>query len=331
MTNQHEDKDRVLDAVRNLAHAANGHLNLVSAVSEYINATSLLSISKLEYWERTFRYEIYVEPHSRSKSFSLREHRLLIPWLDHCNGNGYLREKALRSLREGAPNGFLFAMILRRLNDWVPQVRAAAREHVPQIAANTKPEFILETLWAILPYLHTWGRLQDEDLEVLISLLSIDGIPSRLASKLVEVTAGPAASILGQAGRKPVLDKFLSTISEEAVQPAVRAKAYLSQLEERMVWFEGRKWVWTDIRWCEGRYEPVLGERAIKVNRSFLETLKKAARDSSPVVRRVAGNVLLTKLDSIGTEALPIAEILSKDSYPSVVERGKFVLARLKA
>ncbi|MEM1254091.1 MAG: hypothetical protein AAGI69_16795 [Cyanobacteria bacterium P01_H01_bin.21] len=237
----------------------------------------------------------------------------------------------LRTSSESAPNGFLFAMVLRRLNDWVPQVRAAAREHIPQMAANTKPEYILETLWAILPHLHTWGRLQNEDLEVLISLLSVDGVPSRLASKLVEVTAGPAASILGQAGRKPVLDKFLPTISEKAVQPAVRAKAYLSQLEERMVWFEGRKWVWTDIRWCEGRYEPVLGERAIKVGRSFLETLKKAARDDSPVVRRVAGNALIAKLDNIGTDALPIAEILSRDSYPSVVERGKFALARLKA
>ncbi|MEM6256369.1 MAG: hypothetical protein AAF821_25940 [Cyanobacteria bacterium P01_D01_bin.156] len=133
MTHQQDDGDRVLGAVRNLAHAANGHLDLASAVSEYINVTSLLSVTKLEDWERTFRYEIYLEPHSRSKLFRLREHRLLIPWLDHCHGNGYLREKALRSLHEGAPNGFLFAMVLRRLNDWVPQVRAAAREHVPQI------------------------------------------------------------------------------------------------------------------------------------------------------------------------------------------------------
>ena len=331
MTNQQENKDRVLDAVRNLVHAANGHLDLGSAVSEYIRATSFLSVAKLEDWERAFRYEIYVEPHSSSKLFTLRDRRLPIPWLDLCHGDGYLREKALRSLREGAPNGFLLAMVLRRLNDWVPQVRAAAREHVPQMAANTKPEHILETLWATLPHLHTWGRLQDEELEVLINLQAVDGVPSHLASKLVEATAGPAASILGQAGRKPVLDSFLPIISEKAVQPAVRAKAYLSQLEVRMVWFESRKRVWTDIRWCEGRYEPVLGERAIKVGQSFLETLKKAARDNSPVVRRVAGNALIAKLDTLGTEALPIAEILSKDSYPSVVERGKFALARLKA
>ena len=259
----------------------------------------------------------------------MRSRHLLLPWLDYCSGDGYQREKTLRTSREGAPNGFLFAIVLRRLNDWVPQVRAAAREYVPKMAANTKPEYILEALWAILPYLHTWGRLQVEDLEVLTSLLTVNGIPSQLGSKLIEATAGPAASILGQAGRQPVLDKFLPTISEKAIQPAVRAKEYRSQLEGRIVWFEGWEWVWTDIRWCQGQYKPVLGERKIHVYRSFLETLEQAARDNSPVVRRVAGDALIAKLDSIGAEAIPIAEILSGDPYPSVAERGKFALERL--
>ncbi|MBE7384008.1 MAG: hypothetical protein F6J95_021645 [Leptolyngbya sp. SIO1E4] len=290
-----------------------------------------MSVSKLEYWEKTFRHEICLGAYARPKLFSLRSRRLLIPWLDYCNEDGYRRERALRSSHEGVPNGFLFALVLRRLNDWVPQVRAAAREHLPKMAANTKPEHILEALWVILPHLHSWGRLQVEDLEVLMNLLSVDGVPSQLESKLIEVTAGPAALILGQAGRKPVLDKFLPTISEKAVQPAVRAKAYRSQLEERIVWFEGRKWVWTDIRWCQGRYEPVLGERKIRVYRAFFETLEKAARDDSPVVRRVAGNALMAKLNSVGADALPIAELLSRDPYPSVAERGKFALERLKA
>lgn len=331
MTNQLEHKEQVLEAVRNLVHAAAVHRELTPAVSEYVRATSLLSVSKLEDWERTIRYEICLESHFKPKLFPLRSRRLLIPWLDCCNRDGYLRENALRSLSEGAPNEFLFAIVLRRLNDWVPQVRAAAREQVSKIAADTKPEHILEALWAILPHLHSWGRLQSEDLEVLMNLLFVADVSSRLASKLIEVPAGPAASILGQTGRKPALDKFLPAISEAAVQPAVRAKAYRSQLEERIVWFEGRKWVWTDIRWCQGRYEPVLGERKIHVYRPFLETLEKAARDSSPVVRRVAGDALVAKLHHIGADAVPIAEILSGDSYPSVAERGKFVLERVEA
>ena len=330
MTNQQAQEEQVLEAVRNLVRAIDIPRQLAPAVSAYVRATSRLSVSKLEYWERTFRHEICLESHARDKLSPIRYHRLLLPWLDYCSGDGYRRERALRASSEGAPNAFLFAIVLRRLNDWVPQVRAAAREYVPVIAANTNPEHIMAALWLILPHLPTWQRLQADDLEVLTSLLAIEGVASRLGSKLMAVTAGPAALILGQVGRQPVLDKFLPTLSEQAVQPAVRAKAYRSQLEERMVWFEGRRWVWTDIRWCQGRYEPVLGERKIQVYRPFLETLEKAARDNSPVVRRVAGEALITKLDSVGAEAIPIAEILSRDIYPSVAERGKFVLERLQ-
>lgn len=161
-----------------------------------------------------------------------------------------------------------------------------------------------------------------------MSLLSI--VPSRLVAKLLQATTGPAAGILGQVGRTPILDQCLPTLCAQAIQPAVRAKAYRSQLEDRMVWFEGRKWVWTDRRWCQGRYVPVLGERKIHVYRPFLELLVQAAQDASPIVRRVAGDVLLAKLDSIGVDALPIAILLSEDAYPSVAERGIFALKRLE-
>lgn len=149
-----KNEERVLEAVRNPMRAANIHCKLAPAVSEYARATSLLPISKLEYWERTFRHEIWLESHSRYKLFPILSRRLLLPWLDFCSGDGYRRERAFHASSEDAPNGFLFAIVLRRLNDWVPQVRAAAREHVPAMAANTQPKHILEALWAILILRH---------------------------------------------------------------------------------------------------------------------------------------------------------------------------------
>ncbi|UJB67656.1 hypothetical protein HRE53_13205 [Acaryochloris sp. 'Moss Beach'] len=71
-----------------------------------------MPVAKLEYWERTFRYEI--ELASYSQRFSLNSRRLL-PWLDCCSGDGYQREKALRAIKEGAPNVFFCAPVLRRL------------------------------------------------------------------------------------------------------------------------------------------------------------------------------------------------------------------------
>ncbi|NET10306.1 MAG: hypothetical protein F6K09_19425 [Merismopedia sp. SIO2A8] len=336
MRNQLENTEQVLGTVRKLVRATNGHGDLTSAASDYVKATSLLPLSKLEYWEQAFSHEIWKGVHSQQSGwgvFSIHRNpfrnRLLLPWLDCCSGDGYQREEAVRAASEGAPNSFIFALLLRRLNDWVPEVRAVAREQISIIATNTKPRHVAEALWVILPYLHTWRRLKDDDLEALINLLSLEDVPSQLASRLIHVTAGPAATVLGQVGRSPVLDSYLPTISEKAIQPSVRAKAYRSQLEERIVWVEGRKWVWTDLRWCQGHYEPILGEREIHVHRSFLETLTRAARDRSSIVRRVAGDTLIANLNAVGVDAIQIARVLSEDPYPSIAERGKFALERL--
>ena len=44
-------------------------------------------------------------------------------WYDLLSGDGFRRERFLLEVNEGAPSAFLLAMFLRRLNDWVPQVR----------------------------------------------------------------------------------------------------------------------------------------------------------------------------------------------------------------
>ena len=329
-----EHSNLVSITAQELLHAANVGRSLAPAFSEFVEATSQLPIAKLEYWEGVFRSEIDIAAQPRTrfrlKLLPSRPHRLLIPWLDCCSSNGHHRERALRKLNEGAPNCFLLAFVLRRLNDWVPEVRAVARDRIPAIAKNTKSKHLLEALWGILPYLHTWGRLQADDVAVLVNLLGTDDIPLQLTAKLIAMTAGPAPSILAQMGRQPAFDSFLPHVSEAAIQPAVRAKAYKSQLDGYTTWIESYQWVWTDKRWGKGRYRPVINKRKVSINGSFLEILMAAAKDKSPFVRKVAGNALFMDLGDFREGTVPIAKILSKDVSPSVAERGRFALKRLK-
>lgn len=97
-----------------------------------------------------------------------------------------------------------------------------------------------------------------------------------------------------------------------------------------MVWIDGRKWKWTDKQYCKGRLEPILRERTVSVESPFLETLKLAVIDRSPIVRRVAGETLIRELKLIGAESIKLAELLTSDVSPSVAERGRFALDRLK-
>ena len=56
-----------------------------------------------------------------------------------------------------------------------------------------------------------------------------------------------------------------------------------------------------------------------------------ALADRSPIVRRVAGDLLIQQLEIVGTEAVNLAKLLASDDSPSVAERGRFALAQLSA
>ena len=326
----------VLDKVQDVLRLAYQHHQPNQALPAFFDATLQLSVSNLDYWERAFRNEIELANQPRYlfgfKIPQIRKERDLIPWLDCCSGDGYQREQALEALsyESGAPNSFLLALLIRRLNDWVPEVRTAAREHIPKIAERSESQVVTDALWGVLPNLHTWGRLQIEEMNEIVNLLGIQDVLRQLSENLIQMTAGPAPSILEQAGRQPAIDEFLPEIAERAIQPAVRAKAYKSQLAGYATWLTGYRWVWTDKRYGYRKREPAVGRRKVNARRPHLEILDRAARDRSPLVRRVAGDELIAHLDKIGVEGEAIAQRLAKDAYPSIAERGVFALKHIK-
>ena len=96
-----------------------------------------------------------------------------------------------------------------------------------------------------------------------------------------------------------------------------------------MVWLTGRKWEWSDIRYCKGHLKPMFCDRPLSGKSHFEETLRAASVDRSPMVRRVAGEVLIRESGTIGSVALELATLLASDSHPSVAERGQFALKKL--
>ena len=124
----------------------------VTDMDALVRLTDSLPLSKLAYWEHLIRDELAWAHHDREEAKNSWRNKVLAlarfkgatqtdrfpTWLDLVNGDGRLRERTLRTLTGAAPNGFFFAMATRRLNDWVPQVRAAAREAVPALAQRSQ-------------------------------------------------------------------------------------------------------------------------------------------------------------------------------------------------
>lgn len=301
-------------------------------ISPFIAATSKVPLKSLDEWERLIQQTISLSLQRFNSLRTRGEDRLVgsLRWLDICNANGFRRERALRILAGGAPNSFLFALIVRKLNDWVPQVREAARDALLLIAKDSDPEIIVDVLFITLPYWDSWGRMGEKEKETLMEIILMDKVTRCLKKRLILSTSGPAATIFMQTGRTSALDNFVAEIAESSVQPSLRARAYRCQFEGKFVWAEGTEWQWIDKAYGIRRRIPALKERTISITTPFLENLRAAAIDRSPMVRRIAGEMLIKELDNIGDEAFSLAKMLASDISASVAERGKYALADLQ-
>ncbi len=325
-------EDEVKSAVKAFARIINsGSKVVVSDMSALIDVTSDLPLSSFDYWERLIRSEFSLALRETTppkwKIWSKPKERLT--WLDLVSWDGHKREKTLRTLSGAAPNTFFFSLAVRRLNDWVPQVRIAAREKLPEIARATDPEHVVEALCIALANWTSWGRIEDADKKVLFQMLCEESIAEAIRSKLISSPSGPMPSLFSQLGRTSVLDRYIEEIATLAIQPAVRAKAYRSLFEGRIAWIEGRKWEWTDIRYCARKLKPVVAERQIKVQTPLLDLLHNSAEDRSSIVRRVSAEILIRELLNLGNSAKTLADKFASDKSFPVAERGLFAKKKL--
>ena len=323
-------EEKVLSAVRRCLGVSSDARKRVEAMDALVDVTTQLPLRNIELWERRIRAEVWDFERKQPKSrwMFLKPQPRVPGWLDMAHGDGFKRERTLRTLNAGAPNGFFFVLALRRLNDWVPQVRAAAREQLPRISDHTDVTYVVDALWATLPHFSQWGRVEDASRRVLLDLVARGAVASMLKTRLIESASGPATAVLTQAGRVPALDPWLLDIASAATQPTVRARAYRALLDGKMAWPVGRRWKWTDKKWCKGHFEPILEERVIQASQPFRKLLAQAVEDRPLHVRRVAAEALIRNLHAAGSDEQQLATRLAGDSHASVAERGRFVLAQ---
>lgn len=256
--------------------------------------------------------------------------RCALSWLDLCSGNGFERERCIRTIDGAAPSAFFFALVLQRLNDWVPQVRTAAREQVRLIAAATPCQEVVQALSACLLNVESLGRMSTADREALFQLLELPGVADGIAQATMSTETGPVSRVLVQACRSPAMDSRLIRIAQDARQPAARATAWLALINGRLEWTTRRQWIWTEKQWCKGRFVAVTESRPLTVPSNRTQHLEWAAQDPSAYVRRTAAGLLIKHLDEIDRDvATVVARKLAADSWPLVAERGRYALRQL--
>lgn len=184
---------------------------VVADMTPLVEVTSQLHLSNLDYWERLIRGEfaevMRASPQPRWKSWGKSPQ--ILTWLDLISWDGYTRERTLRTITGPVPNSFFFALVLRRLNDWVPQVREAAREKILSLIDESDPTDIVDALCLTLSHWNSWGRMKGSDRQVILDSISNKRIAHSLKSKIINSAAGPMATLMSQVGRTSTLDEWI--------------------------------------------------------------------------------------------------------------------------
>lgn len=326
-----EKTEAIILAIKEFASSINSASDGVGDMTALVNATSKLELKNIDHWERLIRDEFinYSDLFIQSKWRFWVKPINQLTWLDIISWDGHKREESLYALSGAAPNAFFLTLIIRRLNDWVPQVRKAARAVIPLVIKHSEPEHVVEALTVVLLSWDSWGRTEKADKQLILHLIDTEYLAVLFKSKLISSESGPMPSLFSQLGRTSILDKYLDEIADNAIQPYVRAKAFRSLFEGRMAWVQSQEWQWTDKAYGERKLIPVLAERKIEVQTPFLELLNRSAIDNSSIVRQISAEFIIRNIDSLGNQSRVLAENFAADKSSNVAERGQFILRKL--
>jgi hypothetical protein len=325
-------KQQLIESIKELARSINTNSKVVLSQALLNEVTSNIPLSNMEFWEALIRFEYNQaqRSHETPKWKVWPKPSSLLTLVDLASWDGFRREKVLYSLKGQQLNKFFLTICLRRLNDWVPEVRQAARECLPTIIKRSTSNDVVDAIAFTITHWSSWRRINQIDREALLEVMAEGNIALLIKDKLINSPSGSLLMIFSQFGRTQTIDQYLEEISMSAVQPFVRAKAYRCLLEGRITWVKSREWQWTDKAYCIGSYVPVITHRELSVERDFNLTLVKASNDPSSLVRRVAAEILIKEADKLGASAASLADKFARDKSKAVSERGLFALKQLK-
>ena len=255
-----------------------------------------------------------------------RNRRLAKIFMFH--GNGHVRQAALDSLDEPPETSFFFAAIIWRLNDWVPEVRAAARRAADRVFPATHAEVIAGACAILLGRTFSWGRWGQDDQIVVDRILERADVVTQLARCFEIEVVGPVGTQLKYALRGAKLDLYLHALSRNARHPGVRAVALEALLRGRASWRSGFRKEWIDKRFGLTRRVPVYTERPLTECIPSYLLIMQGLADKSALVRLRAADAVIEQRQTF-PGLIEVIESLSRDKARSVRERAAFLRRKL--
>jgi len=245
-------------------------------------------------------------------------------WLFLFHPNGHIREAALRHISTPPRSPFFLSALAWRLNDWVGQVRQAARHCIERIGAGLSPEVAAETGLYLLSRRLIWGRWRDEA-QTLSLILAREDVIAAIADRLRTRTNGPMAACLRNALQHPGIDRHLPALAARAIQPSVRAIAYQCLISGKAPWPIGHEWIWVDRVYGLRRRIPKFETRELRRDHAAATYVADGLRDRSAFVRKIVADAMIVARSDLPDERHLVA-LIANDPNPAVRSRADFML-----
>jgi hypothetical protein len=230
--------EALASAIADLLAAKPGDWQPDSALQNLLQSAPLDLVAGFDEHARRCRFAIQArtglrQPLTERETF-LRERTNCGVFISLSSPSGYERQRALDQITFVA-SPFCLGLVMYRLNDWVPEIRAAAVRALGRIRPGLSRELFAECHRFYLSS-KDWGRIEDEGRRALEEIFST---PDARGDALLNIIAGrgnAAPMSLRRMLRFDDWDAHLPRIALEAAHPAVRQIALRSLFAGQHTW-----------------------------------------------------------------------------------------------
>lgn len=250
-----------------------------------------------------------------------------IAWTVLQHPDGYLREAALKALTGPITLSSELLGIAERLNDWVPEVRAAALDATQRLFPTAGPDVVEEAAPYLLSRWGAWQRWDSDGVAAVDALVGQPEIINRIIHSLENKRSRIVSWQFVHLLRHDWIDAYLPHLAQFAVQPPVRKLAFATVLQGEAKWRSRFVRSAEEIKYSIDKSTVVFESRplAASVDRTVL--VERGLRDRFAAVRWLAAGALVENLVEISDRERTITRLLTDKSH-SVRERGKFLARR---
>lgn len=193
--------------------------------------------------------------------------------------SGYTREAAVRAVTE-VPGAFCLALLIYRLNDWVPQVRVATEEKLVSLLGDL-PDEIIADCYELLFAFARFGRAGSTGRAIVDRLLSRPGVDRIIRESLLSSRHDRALRLFRLGLQNDQFDQELERLATVARHANVRALATRTLLEGQARWKD----------------RGGLARRPVSFSGSKSALARIALQDQSPRVQVAALDYVVNNLD----------------------------------